>query len=85
MPLEVLSTACAGASTTSSAGAPSWSTTACWTSRSSAARVSGSLTRVSARTTNRSVPLASSVAPKTATQPLRTPSSVPTAASTSCG
>jgi len=49
------------------------------------ARASGALVRVSATTISFSVPVAESPMPKAATQPLRTPGTLPTSSSTSCG
>jgi hypothetical protein len=85
LPLEVLSTVCGGASTISSGGSPMAATTAFATASRNAVRAEAGTGRASASTTRRSVPVAGSGLPKTATQPLRTPSTWPTASSISCG
>ena len=83
MPLEVFGTDCGGASTMSSSGAPIRLTASSLILRLIAAWREGSASRVSASTTTRSVPLAASMLPKIATQPLRIPARSPTASSSS--
>ena len=83
MPLEVFGTVCGGASTMSSTGAPIRLTASSLILRLTSAWREGSTSRVSASTTTRSVPLAASMLPNTATQPRRMPATPPTASSSS--
>ena len=82
-PLEVFRTLCGGASTTSSAPPPGSAAAVRVIASTISLRRSGSASRVSATTTSRSVPASGSEDANTATQPLRTPSTSPTAASRS--
>ena len=85
LPLEVLGTVPGLASATSSGGMPTLAATVSVTPACMRRRWPGSVTRVSATTTSRSVPVRGSGLPNAATQPLRTPSTSHAASSTSCG